>query len=224
MRFLFWIEQHGRRMVNVVNAVSSTPLNVTTRQTSHRVIHQNHSLSLRISDPNYLAHLLAATVTLRKDASFALHLSQINQVSHFGIFGEAMRSCSNLRQVLNLLLRYHLLIVGQAIRWELCELDDAVAVRRLQIQAAGNFPNINQVSKQLYMSKSKLGRRLENESNSFRIIIEEVKNLLAKEYLTNTELTVADIAHLLDYTDTAKFRRAFVRWNEMPPGEFRQET
>ena len=91
-------------------------------------------------------------------------------------------------------------------------------------QSAGNFPNIDQVANKLHMSKSTLGRRLENESSSFRTIFDEVKNLLAKEYLTNTELTVADIAHLLDYTDTANFRRAFVRWNKVTPSEFREET
>ena len=100
----------------------------------------------------------------------------------------------------------------------------SAAVRRLLIQSAGNFPNIDQVANKLHMSKSTLGRRLENESSSFRTIFDEVKNLLAKEYLTNTELTVADIAHLLDYTDTANFRRAFVRWNKVTPSEFREET
>ncbi len=284
-----------------------------------------------------LVHLLPVAVSLRKDTSYALQLGQINPIPHFGFFGYALQSCSDLRQVLNLLLRYHPLIVRQDLRWELYEVDDWVAarftinignpdqkrlmaelafvsfftmakyltgevvtatavhikhskpdyykaykkflptplkfdqpynqiiiskalldvpvkmadpaghvvfqqqcetmlrdlnrientsaaVRRLLIQAAGNFPNIDQVARQLHMSKSTLGRRLDSESTRFRIITEEVKNLLAKEYLTHTELTVADIAHLLDYTDTANFRRAFVRWNKIPPSEFRGIT
>ena len=72
--------------------------------------------------------------------------------------------------------------------------------------------------------KSTLGRRLESESTSFRAITDQVKNLLAKEYLTNTELSVADIAHLLDYTDTANFRRAFVRWNGKTPNAYRHSA
>ena len=100
----------------------------------------------------------------------------------------------------------------------------SAAVRRIMLQAAGDFPGIDQVADRLHMSKSTLGRRLESESASFRSITDQVKNLLAKEYLTNTELSIADIAHLLNYTDTANFRRAFVRWNGEPPSAFRYPT
>jgi AraC-like DNA-binding protein len=48
--------------------------------------------------------------------------------------------------------------------------------------------------------------------------------LLAREYLAKTELTVAEIAHLLDYAETANFRRAFVRWNGVTPSEYRQRN
>ena len=98
----------------------------------------------------------------------------------------------------------------------------STTVRRILLQAAGDFPSIDHVANRLHMSKSTLGRRLESESTSFRAITDQVKNLLAKEYLTNTELSVADIAHLLDYTDTANFRRAFVRWNGKTPNAYRQ--
>jgi len=47
--------------------------------------------------------------------------------------------------------------------------------------------------------------------------------LLAREYLAATELTVAEIAHLLDYSVTVNFRRAFVRWNGVAPSEYRQQ-
>ncbi|MFT7500434.1 MAG: AraC-like DNA-binding protein, partial [Rheinheimera aquimaris] len=40
---------------------------------------------------------------------------------------------------------------------------------------------------------------------------------------TKTNLTVADIAHLLSYSETVNFRRAFVRWNGMTPSEYRQQ-
>jgi AraC-like DNA-binding protein len=47
--------------------------------------------------------------------------------------------------------------------------------------------------------------------------------LLAREYLAKTELTVAEIAHLLNYAETVNFRRAFVRWNGVTPSEYRQQ-
>jgi AraC-like DNA-binding protein len=97
----------------------------------------------------------------------------------------------------------------------------AAAVRRILIQGIGNFPSLGQAAKKLHISESTLRRRLDNESTSFRTLCDEVKNVLAEKYLMETELSVADIAHLLDYTATPNFRRAFVRWNKITPSEFR---
>lgn len=95
-------------------------------------------------------------------------------------------------------------------------------VRHLLIQSAGDFLDIAQVAESLHISERTLRRRLEAESTSFRSILEEIRDLLAREYLAATELTVADIAHLLNYAETVNFRRAFVRWNGVTPSEYRQ--
>lgn len=96
------------------------------------------------------------------------------------------------------------------------------AVRQLLIQSAGDFLDIGQVAESLHVSERTLRRRLEAESTSFRSIFEEIRDLLAREYLAATELTVADIAHILNYAETVNFRRAFVRWNGVTPSEYRQ--
>ncbi|QFU74436.1 AraC family transcriptional regulator [Halioglobus maricola] len=98
------------------------------------------------------------------------------------------------------------------------------AVRQLLIQSAGDFLDIAQVADKLHISERTLRRRLDAESASFRAIVEEVKDLLAREYLTATELTVAEIAQLLDYSDAANFRRAFTGWNGITPSEYRQRA
>ena len=96
------------------------------------------------------------------------------------------------------------------------------AVRHLLIQSAGDFLDIAQVADSLHVSERTLRRRLEAESTSFRATFEEIRDLLAREYLAETELTVAEIAHLLNYAETVNFRRAFVRWNGVTPSEYRQ--
>jgi AraC-like DNA-binding protein len=95
-------------------------------------------------------------------------------------------------------------------------------VRRLLLQSAGDFLGISQIAKHLNMSERTLRRKLKTESVSFRTLFEEVRDLLATEYLTKTDLTVAHIAHLLSYSETVNFRRAFVRWNGITPSEYRQ--
>jgi len=99
----------------------------------------------------------------------------------------------------------------------------AAVVRRMLIQSAGAFPNISKVAEDLHISERTLRRRLKSDSTSFRIICDEIKNTLAREYLANTDLSLAEIAQLLDYTETVNFLRAFVRWNELTPSQYRRQ-
>lgn len=97
------------------------------------------------------------------------------------------------------------------------------AVRLLLIRSAGEFPDIAQAANALHMSERTLRRKLEAESTTFREIVDDIRNLLAREYLSATPLSVAEIGHLLGYAETVNFRRAFVRWNELTPNAFRQQ-
>lgn len=97
------------------------------------------------------------------------------------------------------------------------------AVRQALIQSAGDFLDIAQVAESLNISERTLRRRLETESTSFRSTFDEVRDLLAREYLTETQMTVAEIAHMLNYSETVNFRRAFVRWNGVTPSQYRQQ-
>ena len=100
--------------------------------------------------------------------------------------------------------------------------ETTAAVRQLLIESAGDFLDIAQVAARLHVSERTLRRRLEDESTSFRSVVDEIRDVLAKEYLAETELTIADIAHLLDYAETVSFRRAFARWNGVTPSTYRQ--
>ena len=45
---------------------------------------------------------------------------------------------------------------------------------------------------------------------------------LAADYLRDTDLTVEAIAAILNYHDSSSFRRAFKRWHNVTPQQFRQ--
>ena len=111
----------------------------------------------------------------------------------------------------------------ELLRGLVSALETTAAVRQLLIESAGDFLDIAGVASRLHVSERTLRRRLEAESTSFRSVLDEIRDLLAREYLAKTELTVADIAHLLDYAETVSFRRAFTRWNGVTPNGYRHQ-
>jgi len=98
------------------------------------------------------------------------------------------------------------------------------AVRRLLINSSGEFLTIKEVADQLHVTERTLRRRLKAEETDFRTIFDNIRNTLAQNYLSNTLLSVAEIAYLLDYGEATNFHRAFQRWNAMTPSEYRGHT
>ena len=100
----------------------------------------------------------------------------------------------------------------------------SAATRRILLQAGDDFPDIKEVAYKLHISESTFRRRLKEESSSYRKICDEVRDILAKKYLTTTNLTISDIAMLLNYSEAASFRRAFIRWNKVTPNDYRHSN
>lgn len=73
----------------------------------------------------------------------------------------------------------------------------------------------------LFMSKRTLARKLALDGTSFREIRDSILSKQASSYLLESELSVDAIATLLNYHDSANFRRAFKRWFQMSPNEYR---
>jgi AraC-like DNA-binding protein len=95
-------------------------------------------------------------------------------------------------------------------------------VRMLLLAQPGQFPNIEQVADQLHVSVRTLRRRLNEEGSSFRQQLEEVRFQLAKEYLLDTRLPLAEISDLLGYTEPGNFSHAFRRWSRLSPRDYRK--
>ena len=73
-----------------------------------------------------------------------------------------------------------------------------------------------------FISKRTLARRLTAEKTTFGALKEQVQMSLALGYLRDTKLSVEAVAALLNYHDSSSFRRAFKRWTQMTPQNFRQ--
>ena len=85
------------------------------------------------------------------------------------------------------------------------------------------FPTIEQVAANLNLSVRTLQRRLKEEALTFKIILDELKKQFALDYLKNKNLSVKEVAYLLDYADSSSFIRTFRRWTGLSPEKYRQE-
>jgi len=87
----------------------------------------------------------------------------------------------------------------------------------------GGVPKINDIADQMFMSKRTLQRKLTNDGLSFLGVIESIRYKLASNYLSASEMLLQDIAIVLGYSDVSSFSRAFKRWTNMTPLEFRKQ-
>ena len=84
-----------------------------------------------------------------------------------------------------------------------------------------SFPTISQVASTLNMSRRTLQRRLKEEGYVYKDLIDELRKESARSYLKREDLTIGEVATLLDYADTSTFSRSFKRWFGITPSEFR---
>lgn len=94
-------------------------------------------------------------------------------------------------------------------------------VRRIMLEKHNGFPSLNVTARLFHLTPRTLHRRLLEEGTSFKDILEQVRHTLAVEYLKAGHLSIEEIAYTLGYTDMANFRRAFKRWEAMPPSRYR---
>ena len=96
-------------------------------------------------------------------------------------------------------------------------------VNRHLLSTPGEFPKLDAVARRLCLGARTLRRRLQELDTGYQQILDEVKRELAIEYLRTTHLTVQEIAEVLGYSEVTNFRRAFLRWAEVSPYQYRKQ-
>lgn len=97
-------------------------------------------------------------------------------------------------------------------------------VRDCFLARPGQVIDMEMIALELHMTSRTLRRRLEAEGTSFRQLQDEVRQVLAEELLTSTNLNLEEIAERLGYGDVSNFLRAFKRWKDMSPGSYRLQS
>jgi AraC-like DNA-binding protein len=102
---------------------------------------------------------------------------------------------------------------------------DAIAtqvIARLVEQLPSGKPDEQKIADALHLSTRTLQRKLAEQDTSFKKLLTETRQDMAKTYLGNSHLSLTEITYLLGYSEQANFTRAFRRWEDTSPSEYRK--
>ena len=109
-------------------------------------------------------------------------------------------------------------------RLSMMETDDSCAARvrsaLMELLPSGEG-TIDTGAKKRGYSKRSLQRTLQEEDTNFQKQLSHTRELLARTYLANTDMTTEDIAFLLGYQESGSFLRAFTVWTGQTVNEYR---
>ncbi|HEX5371723.1 MAG TPA: AraC family transcriptional regulator ligand-binding domain-containing protein [Aquabacterium sp.] len=95
---------------------------------------------------------------------------------------------------------------------------EAIVADQLQRGSA----TLQQVASALDMAPRTLQSRLEAHGLGFRELLDRVRHRQAERHLRNPDLTLAEVAALLGFSDQSAFQHAFKRWTGASPGDYRR--
>jgi AraC-like DNA-binding protein len=77
--------------------------------------------------------------------------------------------------------------------------------------------NMDDIARQIGMSRQSLYRRLKQEDVSFETLIDDLRHRMALHYLGGKKASVNETAYLVGFSDPSSFSRAFKRWTGSSP-------
>ena len=98
-------------------------------------------------------------------------------------------------------------------------------IRALLLQQDGEVlqcPSFEALAQRFNISSQTLRRKLKSEGSSYPQIKDEIRRDLAVEKLFSQKLSVSEIAHLLGYSESRSFTRAFKQWTGLTPTGYLQ--
>lgn len=105
------------------------------------------------------------------------------------------------------------------------DVDDSISARvrsALTELLPGGSSGIEDVAEKLGLSKRTLQRKLSEEHTTFQKQLNSTREILAKHYIQNTDMTSNDIAYLLGYAELNSFFRAFTAWTGKSISDFKK--
>lgn len=95
-------------------------------------------------------------------------------------------------------------------------------VRQYLSVPGSSLPDLPAMARIINVSERTLKRRLKEEGTSFRTLLMESRCAVAEELLKDWQLSMADIAFRLGFSDSSTFSQAFKRWHGVAPNVYRK--
>ena len=89
------------------------------------------------------------------------------------------------------------------------------------IELATSGAELARVAKRVAMSTRTVQRRLEEHGTSYQDVVDDVRSAMARTLLRDRARSIIDVAFELGYADLKSFYRAFRRWTDTTPAEWR---
>ncbi|SUU42038.1 transcriptional regulator, AraC family [Acinetobacter baumannii] len=94
-------------------------------------------------------------------------------------------------------------------------------VRELLFDEVEGFFKMKDVAEKLHLTERTLQRQLAKEGVTFQILLDQVRERHAKKLLNHHEYSISYISEKLGYSEVTHFTRAFKRWTNQTPKQYR---
>ena len=91
----------------------------------------------------------------------------------------------------------------------------------LRQRYSGDFPSLEKMAHMLGTSGRTLRRQLKLDGTSYQNELDEVRKEIAINHLASSDISITDIANMLGFNDSAAFSRAFKKWTDLSPSQYR---
>ena len=94
-------------------------------------------------------------------------------------------------------------------------------IRTACLNRPSRFPAAAEIASELGLSLRTFHRRLAEDGLSYQSIVDRMRQSLATELLENTHMGIEQVAARVGFADATSFRKAFKKWTNRSPSDFR---
>jgi AraC-like DNA-binding protein len=97
-------------------------------------------------------------------------------------------------------------------------------VRAALLAEPSGFPSVTELARRLHLSTRTLKRKLADQGTTYSALLDDARRQRALLLLDNRELSLAEVAARVGYTEVPNFTRAFRKWTRTTPAAYRARS